>query len=192
MADLQPAGTASGSANNEQAAAGTVATTRKEAAKLLGVSLRQFADWMLEPGFPGRPGAAGKKGGHFPIDQIRAWHAGRFGADGRAKTIDSEDAKIRREIVGIDRDRKLAELERDTLGTLIDADEVTNFITFVISNSKQILQELPDRILARLPGNTTQKRQRVIRRVTSLVVREVLESLAQMIVGDADAKEDIE
>ncbi len=181
MADLQATGTA-----------GTVATTRKEAAKLLGVSLRQFAEWMTEPGFPGRPGERGKKGGHFPIELIRAWHSGRFSPDGRGKSIDSEEIQIRREMVSIDRDRKLAELERDTLGTLIDADEVTNFITFVISNSKQLLQELPDRILARLPSKTPLKAQRLIRRVTTEVTREVLESLAQLIAGDADEKEDVE
>ena len=192
MSDLQPAGTAGGSADAKPTTAGTVAKTRKEAAKLLGVSLRTFSDWMLEPGFPGHAGKRGEKGGQFPIDQIRAWHAGRVGTDGRSKSVDSEEVKIRREMVGIDRDRKLAELERDVLGTLIDADEVTNFVTFVISNSKQILQELPDRILARLPGKTPRVVQKVVRKVTTLVTREVLESLAQLITGDTDSKEDDE
>lgn len=192
MPDLQPAGSASESPAAPQIAAGTVVNTRKEAAKLLGVSVRQFAEWMTDPGFPGRPGKAGERAGYFPIEQIRAWQAGRFGADGRSKKFDDEEIKIRREMIGIDRDRKLAELERDTLGTLIDADEVTNFVTFVISNSKQILQELPDRILARLPSKTPRVIQKVIRRTASQVTREVLENLAQMIIGDADAKDDVD
>lgn len=191
MSDLQNAGIAGGE-KTTNAAAGTVAKTKNEAAKLLKIHVRTLGEWLLEPGFPGKAGTTGKQDGHFPIAAIQRWHAARTGSDGRSTAIDEVELSTRREMLQIDRDRKLAELERDTLGTLIDAEEVTRFVTFVISNSKQVLQELPDRIIARLPGGMSPKARKVIRQVAAMVTRETLENLAQLIVGDADDKEDRE
>lgn len=166
-----------------------VARTTAEAAKLCGVSKRVFADWMTEPGFPGKPGGPGRRDGYFPIGAIETWRAARFGADGRSGPVDDGERAIRREILEIDRDRKRAELERDVLGTLIDAEANTQFIAFLCATAKGVLQELPDRLLAKLPA-MSDKRRRIIRKETAAVIREVLEIFAQLVKGDDDAKDD--
>jgi predicted DNA-binding transcriptional regulator AlpA len=170
--------------------AGVVACTMAEAALLLGVSKRVFADWATEPAFPGKPGTTGKRDGYFPIAEIEAWRASRFGADARSGAADDGERAVRRQMLEIDRDRKLAELERDVLGTLIDAEETTRFIAFVVATAKGVLQELPDRVLARLPGKLPMKLRKLIRKVVLTVVRETLEHLTQLVKGDDDAKGD--
>lgn len=170
--------------------AGMVARTMAEAAQLLGVSKRVFADWVTEPAFPGKPGTTGKRDGYFPITEIEAWRAVRFGADQRSGATDDGERAVRREMLEIDRDRKLAELERDVLGTLIDAEETTRFIAFVVATAKGVLQELPDRVLARMPSKLSAKLKKLIRKVVLSVVRETLEHLTQLVKGDDDAKGD--
>lgn len=170
--------------------AGVVARTTAEAAKLLDVSKRVFADWMTEPAFPGKPGSPGRRDGYFPIAEIEAWRAARFGSDSRSGSTDDGERAVRREMLEIDRDRKLAELERDVLGTLIDAEETTRFIEFVVATAKGVLQELPDRVLARMPSRLPAKLRRLIRKVVLSVARETLEHLTQLVKGDDDAKDD--
>lgn len=174
--------------------AGVVARTTAEAAKLLGISKRVFADWLTEPGFPGKAGKPGCRDGFFPIAEIEAWRASRFGSDGRSgsSAADDEERSIRRSKLAISRDRDLAEYERDVLGTLVDAEETSRFIAFVISTAKQVLQELPDQILARLPSKLSGRLRKVIRKVVMIVVRETLEHLSQLVAGDQDAKDDAE
>lgn len=172
--------------------AGLVARTIVEAAQLLAVAPRNFANWIKEPGFPGKPGTTGKRDGYFPIAEIENWRAARFGSDGRSGSTDDGERAVRREMLEIDRDRKLAELERDVLGTLIDAEETTRFIAFVIATAKSVLQELPDRVLAGMPSKISAGLRKVIRKVVLSVVRETLEHLSQLIKGDDDAKGDTE
>lgn len=169
--------------------AGVVARTIAEAAKLCDVSSRVFADWLKQPAFPGKPGSPGRRDGYFPIAEIEAWRVVRFGADGRSGAVDDGEKAVRREILEIDRDRKRAELERDVLGSLIDAEQNSQFIAFICATAKGVLQELPDRLLAKFAG-MSEKRRRFIRRETRKVVREVLEIFAQLVKGDDDAKDD--
>lgn len=170
--------------------AGVVARTMAEAAQLLDVSKRVFADWTKEPGFPGKPGTTGKRDGYFPIAEIQAWRVVRFGADARSGSDDS-DREVRKDILEIKRDRDLAEFEQ-FLGTLVDAEQMALFICSRVATAKGVLQELPDRLLARLPSKMSPKLRKQIRKETLEVVREALEHLSELMKGDEDSKEDSE
>lgn len=183
---------ATGRAEKASSPAGIVARTKADAAQLLGVSVRVFSDWMTEPAFPGKAGSPGRRDGYFPIAEIESWRAARFGSDGRSGATDDGERAVRREMLEIDRDRKLAELERDILGTLIDAEETSRFIAFIVATARGILQELPDRLLGRMPSKMSAKLRKVVRKVTLAVVREALEQFAELLKGDTDAKEDAE
>jgi hypothetical protein len=156
---------------------------------MLGVNYRTLYEWSEQPGFPGRMGQRGvSRSGYFPLAEIRAWRAGVAAAQGRSGTqVEAKKAQaVRGELLDIRRIRELAELERDTLGTLVDAQQVTSFLQTTIATATAQLDELPDRIDAGLPDRLGPKARRVIRRTVRKVTREVLHTIAELVRGDRD------
>lgn len=166
-----------------------IARTIGEAAQLLGVADRNLAKWMLDPAFPGKAGSPGRRDGYFPIAEIQAWRAARFGADGRSSGAEDDERPIRREILEIKRDRERAELERDVLGTLIDAEKYSLFAAQTAATAKAIGLELADRLIAALPP-MTERRRKITRKVANQVMRDVLEELARLVRDDDETKDD--
>lgn len=123
--------------------------------------------------------------GFFPIAEIKAW---RDASDsGEASKSETKKAQaVRGELLDIRRIRELAELERDTLGTLVDAAQVTSFLQATIATATAQLDELPDRIDAGLPDRIGPKARKVIRRCVRNVTREVLHTIAELVRGDRD------
>lgn len=172
-----------------------IVQTIAKASALLGVNPRTLYEWAEKPGFPGRIGGRGRADGHFPIAEIKAWRAGieaESGRGGTAKAETQKSQKIRGDLLEIKRIRELAELERETLGTLVDAAEVTSFLQQTITTATTQLGELGDRIDAALPDRIGPKLRKILRRVTRKVVRETLGTIAELLRGDRDEKEETE
>jgi DNA-binding transcriptional MerR regulator len=169
-----------------------VVQTIAKASALLGVNPRTLYEWVEKPGFPGRVGSRGRADGHFPIAEIKAWRAGieaESGRDGGTKAQTQKSQQIRGDLLEIKRIRELAELERETLGTLVDAAEVASFLQQTITTATAQLGELGDRIDAALPDRVGPKLRKVVRRVVRKVLRETLATIAELSRGDKDDEE---
>lgn len=165
-------------------AAEPIATTREEAARLLRVNLRTLAGWLTEPGFPGKAGAPGRRDGYFPIDQIEAWRAARFG---HAEAAGSDQAlkALRQKSLGFDVDLKQLDVE-ERLGTVLDKEQHAQFLERVIATAKAVLEEFPDQLESLLPAKASPKLRRKLRLAADRQVRQVLRTLAELMRGDAD------
>lgn len=168
-----------------------VATTRDEAAKLLGVHWRTLATWMKDPSFPGKAGSPGRQDGYFPIEEIQAWHAARFGSDGRAAAGGgaSEDAELRREKLRLEVDQLRVEFERDQ-GRILDAQEVELLMLRHIATARTILEAISDKVESRLPTDLSVKLKAVIRKVVDETVREACESMAAAALDEDEEEEE--
>lgn len=166
-----------------------VVTTRAEAARILGVSLRTLAEWMTAPTFPGTAGSPGRQDGYFPIAEIRAWRAAAIAPTGGTPS-DAEMLLARRLKVQIDNDRAQVALEKE-LKTIADAGEVAQFIQRQIATAKALLGEMPDKVESRIPAKLDAKTRQVIRKAIEEVLAETLNALAELAAGDTDEKEDV-
>lgn len=125
-----------------------VCTTRADAANEIGVNLRTLAEWLNDPTFPGKAGSPGRADSYFPIDQIRAWRAAKFGTagGGNDELTQLRAARLRTQV-----EREQLELARE-LGSIVDFDDVRNLLENGVATAKSILDQLPEQILANLPG----------------------------------------
>jgi hypothetical protein len=168
-----------------------VATTIGEAAVLLDISTRVLATWATQPGFPGKPGSPGKRDGHFPIEKIRTWHLATHGPSWRrGGNEDEEAAAARRLKLLIECDQAQVELERD-LGTIGDTEAMALFCRRVVNAAKSQLEEAADRTLSRLPGKIDAATRKIIRKAIEQTVSEALNTIAELVAGDADDDEDL-
>lgn len=162
-----------------------IATTRDEAARLLGVDLRTLARYLKEPDFPGRAGSPGRRDGYFPIGAIEVWKAARFGGDGRSAAADREMAEKKMSRLDIQISRERLELERE-LGSICDVEEQARFYERQIATLKAILAELPDKIEAQLPPKVGRKFRQRLRRIVEQNHADALSTLAEIAEGDSD------
>lgn len=155
---------------------GPICTTRAEAARALGVDIRTLAEWLNDPSFPGKAGSPGRSDGNFPIGEIQTWRAAKFA---NATGGNEELTKLRVEQLQTKVEREKLELSRE-LGTIIDAEDVRNLIEASINTAKSILDQLPEQILANLPGKLPKELKRQIRDLCTRKVHEAYEALEGM------------
>lgn len=170
--------------------ASQVAATREEAARILQISPRQLSEWLTDPSFPGKAGSPGRRDGYFPIDQIEAWRASRFGGDGRA-AANGRTAELRARRLEQDIDEAQIEIEK-LLGTILDAEETALLAERQIATTKAILEEMPDRIESSLGRGVAAKERRRIRKVVQQSVAMALAAIAEAAAGDKDSSDDDE
>jgi len=165
----------------EEAKPETIASTKEEAARLLGVSTRTLSDWQKQPGFPGEPGRPGRRVAYYPIERIQQW---------RETNVDDEgDSTVRQEIERLKLLEKQIELEK-LVGTIVDAEEVDRFLQRVVATAKSMLDSLPDKVVAVLPAKTTETTRRAVRAAVESDLREVFSVLGELIEGDRDDEVD--
>lgn len=178
---------------------GDIARSHGEAARLLGVTTQTIRNWLMVPGFPGRSGRPGTSGeGYFPIEEIKEWRENSLG-DARMPTVGTRAAKAEEPQVDWNEVKRRAQAElahteaqvakiklAEKLGAIVDADDVRRLISRFVAGAKTILAEMPDRILSRLPSETTDSTRKIIREEINNCVRLTAESLAEMQAGDLD------
>lgn len=167
---------------------GQVVTTRAEAARVLGVSLRTLAEWMTSPTFPGTAGHSGRQDGYFPIDEIRAWRSATLGSSG-GSPADAELLEARRLKLRIDNDRAQIALEKE-LKSLGDTEAMARFAQRQIATAKALLGEMADKVESRLPAKVERPLRQVIRKAIEEVLAETLNAIAEMALGDQDETDD--
>lgn len=161
-----------------------IARTRAEAARELGVSVRTFAEWMLDPTFPGKPGPPGRRDGHFPIEAIADWWAAQQG--GGAQPLAGESPRERLLRLRADQEEiELAKLRGDAVTVI----EVERLLRRNIAIAKAVLSPLPDELLQDLPPDISEEireqvRQRVLRRIEEAYI-----ALARRLADDDDASD---
>lgn len=166
-----------------------VATTRGEAAKLLGVTTRTFAEWITLEGFPGKSGGPGRQDGVFPIDAIQAWRQARFGGDGRSSSDDEKLREARYRKLAIQTDREQVEFEKD-LGYILDAQEMADFLARHASMTKAMLEQMADKVETRLPENLPAAIRAKIRAAINETLDSVLHLISEMAEKDAHKIDD--
>jgi hypothetical protein len=171
------------------AVAEQIVATIPEAALLLEVAPRTLAQWLTDPTFPGKAGTPGRRDGYFPISQIRQWHLATHGATARGSQTDAEAATAKRLKAQIECDRAQVELEKELL-TIGDVEQWEALARRVIAAAKGQLDELPDRVAARLPGKLAPEIKQTIRRVIAQSTADALNTLAELVAGDTDETED--
>lgn len=171
----------------------TIASTRAEAARMLGLGAdgeRTISKWLALPGFPGRSGTPGKQDGHFPIEKIREWRddyrsAGRAGGVGD----DGELREAKRRLVLLEiEEQELAAKQR--LGQLLDFNEVATFYEQSVANTKAVLSQIADEVLAILPADTSDEVKDQVYRKVQRRVDDACAEIAQLLEGDTDPTSD--
>lgn len=171
----------------------TIATTRAEAARLLGLNAidgeRIISRWAKQPGFPGKSGTPGKQDGYYPIEKIAEW---RKSSGGRSGSIGDEDlvvAKRRLALLEIE-EQELAAKER--LGQLLDYRDVSTFFESQVVNAKAVFSQAPDRVLSRLPAEIPDAVRSEVYRDIQQLVEDLFTEMAQLLEGDTDPTNDEE
>jgi phage terminase Nu1 subunit (DNA packaging protein) len=165
------------------APAGPVAATIAEAAEVLGVHRRTLAEWCNDPTFPGTPGPPGRREGHFPIDEIKAWQARNFPAGGGSSSNELAELKAAKLRVQVEREQ--LEFAKE-LNAIVELDDVRNLIESAINTAKSIFDEFPEQCVASMPGNLDKKLKNKIRELAERKKNEAYEMLAAMFHDDDD------
>lgn len=165
----------------------TIAKTRAEAARLLGVHVRTFAEWMALDGFPGKPGNKFDRNGHFPIEAIKRWRVEVLGARslaGSGLTTDDTGSQLRLRKLAAETAKRELEFEQ-ACGRLIERDTHLGTVVAALSAARSIAEEFPDRVVAYIPADR-KKTRRIWRREATKLVRSLLEAMADAMVNEDD------
>lgn len=169
--------------------ADVIATTREEAARALNVSVRTFADWMKETGFPGKPGSPGRQDGYFPLAEISEWRKARFGGDGRSGESGGKLAELRERKLQLEIDQLQIEFEK-ACGTILDAEDMAGFLERHVGVAKTVLEQLADKIDTRLPAKLEPKTRAIIRAAVEETVTEAFNAVAETMRENAAADDE--
>lgn len=164
---------------------GPVCHTRSEAARELGVAERTIATWCSYPDFPGKPGHRGRREGHYPIPEIRKWHARTFGdvpMEGSANSARERKDNAHAAIAELD----LAE----RTGELIPLADVIGFYVRQMNQAKAHLADLPDLVVDKLPPKVKREERQKIRDQVEEIRYQVLETFVELLKGDTDPTEE--
>lgn len=162
---------------------GPTCTTREEAARELGIAPRTLATWCTMDGFPGRPGSRGRREGHYPIAEIKEWHAQTF-PESTWSAVPTNPFRQRRE----NAQAEMAEMDlAERKGELIRLEDVIRFYTRQMAQAKAILDDMPDIVLSILPTTKIKRDERErIRSRLDEVRDQVLEQFVELLKGDTD------
>jgi hypothetical protein len=174
---------------------GQVARTYQQLAEALGMKgkdpIRQLSRWVLEPGFPGKPGTPGRGDSYFPVDQIKLWLAAR---NGETYHTELNELRIERERLRLEREIREEMLAAERLA---DVDEVARHNSRCVANAKAVLEPLADAVIGVLPGKAPAAKQwpRVLSQIHAIVQQLLDDAYAEiegMIAGDVDETDDDE
>lgn len=164
-----------------------VARTRKECAEHFHVHLRTVADWLEEPGFPGRAGTRGRRDGHFPLDEIAAWIETRDALRNGGPRLDTPGLRDEMLSIKIQRERhRLAEEE----GRLARIEDMVELVERLTNTAKRLLESLPDEAAKDLPEDLpAHTKTAVIKRLRRRIF-DIERVVSEAIAGDTDDTED--
>jgi len=171
-----------------------VATGRAECAREWGVAERTISGWHHRDGFPGRPADPGKKNGYYPLDEIDVWLV-RQGIHptksvrraGGGATSDSDDAVKLERVRLLKVQRKERELRlAQQRGELIEVATVTAFISRQINQAGPLIDEIPDRALAKLPPDLSPDARDAIYNDFVGLAMDIRAVLGELTAGDLD------
>ena len=148
----------------------TIAKTRAEAARLVGVDERTISKWQTDPEFPGRAGDAGQANGHYPIERIKAWREATRRASGG--TIDDGLSRLKRRKLAADTRVREVKLARET-GELIALAEAQAVITDAVNAARSQLEAWP----SKMADQVSAKRPKLRRWLLRMATRQVAEVL---------------
>lgn len=168
-------------ARQEQAKVETIAKTRAEAARLVGVDERTISKWQADPEFPGRPGDAGQANGHYPIERIKAWR------EATRRTVGSSDdalSRLKRRKLAADTRTREVKLARET-GELIALADAQAVIVDAINAARSQLEAWPSKVAEHVSASRPKLRRWLLRMATKQV-REVLRGLEDAASGGGE------
>lgn len=171
-----------------------VATGRAECAREWGVAERTISGWQHREGFPGRPADPGKKNGYYPLDEIDEWlvaqgiHPTKSVRRAGGGAMSDADEQVKRERIRLlevqraERELRLAEKR----GELIEVATVTAFIARQINQAGPLIDEIPDRALAKLPPDLSQEARDAIYNDFVGLATDIRAVLGELVAGDLD------
>lgn len=139
-----------------------------EVATHFAVSERTVGSWRRVHGMPGKPG-------RYDLDAIAAWRAER--GVGRKRTQSEERTRLLRIEAALKKQRL-----RKLRGELVSADELRRVIVRHIHEAKSLLEQLPDRVVARLPDDCRRSRD-IVRETARRLVCEACLALADSLLS---------
>lgn len=167
----------------------TIAKTRNEAARLLGIHARTLSEWMTDPAFPGRAGKTGEANGYFPIEAIKRWR-GITSTNQQSRNDAASELRLRK--LAIETARREVDLEQ-RLGNLVSLEDVESTLSTALSTARSLIEEIPEVIAASIPP-TKPKLKRMVARIARRKVRGVLAVLADAMreasTGDDDEEQE--
>lgn len=162
----------------------TIAKTRAEAGRLLGVADRTISVWQSDPTFPGRAGDVGQANGYYPIEKIRRWNAERK----QTAEIDNEYSQLRRRKLAADTRVREVKLARET-GELIALADAQAVITDAVNAARSQLEAWPSKVADQVSARRPKLRRWLLKMATRQV-REVLRILEDAAKGGEDGDSD--
>lgn len=157
--------------------------TRKECGNHFGVHPDTVSDWHATPGFPGRAAssAGNARDGYYPISEIEQWLANRRGA--KSGAVEEERAKL----LAVQRQERELRLAKQR-GELISVAEVATFMARVVTQAGAMIDEIPDRVMAQIPGRV--KNRPAIRRDLVGLTKDLRALMQELAEGDQDEQDD--
>lgn len=147
--------------------------TRDEVAKAFGVTVRKVSHWIADPTFPGKPGDALQKNGHFPENAIREWLSNQ--SQGQTP-LQQELLATKVELEKY----KLAEKQ----GKLIDVEVVELERVRTATIVKEKLKQLAFELVAILPPDTNESIRSQLKSKADYIIQTVCEQVARGIEED--------
>jgi phage terminase Nu1 subunit (DNA packaging protein) len=163
-----------------------ICRTRGEAARLLGVSLRVFADWQLDPTFPGKSGPPGRREGYFPVERIADWWAARQGAAGSAGLAGESP---RERLLRIRGDQEQIELDK-ARGDVVAVVAVERLLRRTIATTRAVLAPLADELLQDLPADLPAEIRDQLRRRAVRRLEDAFANIANLLAEEDDEPEE--
>ncbi len=166
-----------------------VAKNRRECGDHFGVHEHTVSAWQRREGFPGRPADPGKRNGHYPIHEIDAWlkaeglHPTESNHSGG--TTDNELKAERVRLMQLKAAEKELELGRKR-GELIEVATVTAFMARQINQAGALIDEIPDRAMAKLPPDVSQDAREAIYSDFVGLAKDLRAVLGELVSGDED------
>ncbi|MHB0955913.1 MAG: helix-turn-helix transcriptional regulator [Pirellulaceae bacterium] len=158
-----------------------IARTQAECAKHFEVNPRTVANWLKEPGFPGRPGAPGTRTAYFPLQEIEEWLGSRVGEHNQ------ELAKLRLRRLDIAVQRAELELAAKT-ASLAPLAEMQAVVRGLTERTTPVLDNLVGDMLADAPSLPATSRKS-LERIFSGRIREVKQVLVETLADTDDQAE---
>ena len=161
----------------------TIAKTRAEAAKILGVRVGAISDWMTDPTFPGKAGDRGRENGYFPIEEIQAWRSAHRRPLPTAVPDGSLSRLRQRKLAA---DTRLREVKLRTItGDLVAASDARAVIVDAVNAARSQLEAWPSKIAEQVSASRPKLRRWLLKMATK-EVRKILRQLEDSIQAKAD------